>query len=628
MTAKTKILLLFGLLFTSSILLVSGVGFSNFKTASTENKTVKLDNQAFLISKALEQKIERYFDVLNVMADDIEIDETGLLNINKTIQSLHIIANNLGVLDAYITTKDARSYTHQNDGLEVGFNAKEKKREWYIRAFDGEDKIITNPYVSSYGNKVTTFAVPIKRNGKVLGVFALNIGINQITSFIQELAPENNIFVSRQDGYLLAAKEAGLIGKNIYDERPSYREFKNKSISNHDYYLEDIEYTVSGVAIDSLNWTVWSWSSWDDINEASSENLQVSLWITLIFIITSLYFTYLIIMKVMYRPIGGEPAEIEAIVKRIAQGELHSVAPLTGGETGIYSAIHTMVGNLKDIIKNINTSTSQLNISSAQMSESASKVKNSSGAQIKELELTSTALNKMVATVSEVARNALYTSTVVNGADEQTTKGIHVVNDMNASISTLVEGVTNVQQVICTLEEQVENIGCIIDLIIDVSEKTNLLASNSIIEAAEVVGGRQDSAILTGEAKELANKTKDISVKIHSMLSRLQNESTNAIALIQINLDNAKLTAIKSRDVNNILEEVRRSISIIQDMNDQVATSAEQQAIVVGEVNQCITGINNIAKTAFDSAGSNTKRATELLNIAAALNKSIEVFKL
>ena len=628
MTAKAKILLLIGLLFSSAILLVSGVGFSNFKSASTDNKTLKLDNQAFLISKALEQKVKRYFDVLNVVADDIEIDETGLLNIDKAVKSLHIVAENLDVVNAYITTKDVRTYTHQSNGLEVGFNAKEKKREWYIRGFNGEDKIITTPYVSNTGNKVTALAVPLKRNGKVLGVLALNLGINQITGFIQELAPENNIFVSRQDGYLLAAKEVGLIGKNIYDERPSYKEFKSKSISNHNYYFEGVEYTVSGIVVDSLQWTVWSWSSWNDINAASNKNLQVSLWIALIFIILSLYLIYLIVMKVMYRPIGGEPADIEAIVNRISQGKLNSVTAGTGSETGIYSAILIMVSNLKGIIQHINISTGQLNISSAKMSESASNVNSSSESQMMQLEQTSAAMNEMAVTVDEVARNALSASTAADQVNKQSTKGLNVVNEMNTNISTLVEGITHVQQVMYKLEGEVENIGSIIEVIRCISEQTNSLALNAAIEAARAAGQGRGFAVVADEVRGLANRMQESIAEIQAMISRLKNESKNSVEFMQVNVDNAQVTAIKSQEANNALEEIRRAISIIQDMNNQIIASTEQQTLVAADINQSIVDINDVAKMTFDSSRNNTKRATELLNIAAALNKSVEVFKL
>ena len=588
MTAKAKILLFIGLLFTSSILLVSGVGFSNFKSASTENKTVKLDNQAFLISKALEQKIERYFDVLNVIADEIEINDTGLLNIDKTVQSLHIIANNLGVLDVYVTTKDARTYTHQKDGLQLGFNAKEMNREWYTRAFNGEKKIVTSPYISSLGNKVTALAVPLKRNGEVEGVLALNIGIHQITGFIQDLTPENNVFVSRQDGYLLAAKEVGLIGKNIYNERPSYKEFKDKSISNHNYYLEGIEYTVSSIVIDSLNWTVWSWSSWDDINAASNKNLQVSLFIALIFIVILLSITYLIIMKVMYRPIGGEPVIVEAAVKRITQGKLNSVAPITSKETGVYSAILTLVSNLKEIVKNINVSISQLNISSAQVSESASSANDNSESQFKELGKISANMDQMAAAINDISCNTFYSSTAAEQVHTISTESINAVNEINSNMPILVKGGATLQKVICSLEKQLNNIDNQIEM---------ATAKNNVAEVKET-------------------------------MKHFKSELNYASELIQINVAHTELTTEKSYEAHCAVQKLHHSISIIQDMSVRIASSVAGQTLATADINQCIASLNEIAKTTFNNAGDNTKTATELLNIATALNKSIEIFKL
>ena len=144
MSAKAKILLLIGLLFTSTILLVTLVSFTNFKSASVDNYTKQINNQALLISKAVDQKMNRYFDALNIMANDIEIDESGLLDINRTVTELHTINSKLNGLDTYIGITSGATYSHSSSGLDIGFNAKEKKREWFLRAFNGEPNIITS----------------------------------------------------------------------------------------------------------------------------------------------------------------------------------------------------------------------------------------------------------------------------------------------------------------------------------------------------------------------------------------------------------------------------------------------------------------------------------------------------
>jgi methyl-accepting chemotaxis protein len=628
MSAKAKMLLLIGMLFTSTILLVSVVGFINFKSASVEDYTKQLDNKASLISKAVEQKMGRYLDALHIMANDIEIDESGLLDIERTVAELHAMTNKLGVLNVYVAMQNGATYSHSTDGLLTNFNAVEKKREWFLRAFNGEDNIITTPYISAEGEAVMAVAVPVKRADEVLGVLSLNLAVNQISDFIESLTSENQLFVSRSDGYLLASQDANIIGKNLFELRPSYKQYQNESTSNHTYFFENNEYEVVSAQIASLGWTVWAWDSSSNINSASNENLKISLLLALLLIVLSLYIVYLIVVRIMYIPIGGEPKEIEAIVTKIAQGDLGSIAPANGKETGVYREILAMVYSLKGIIEHINVSTVQLSASSTDLSESASSVNRSSESQMMQLEQISTAMNEMTVTVDEVARNALEASTAADEANTHSSKGIIVVDEMNTNISTLVDGITDVQKVMNKLEDEIISIGSIIEVIRGISEQTNLLALNAAIEAARAGEQGRGFAVVADEVRSLANRTQDSTNEIQAMISSLQTESKNSVELMQVNVENAKLTAEKSNKANDALEAIRHSISTIKDMNNQIATSAEEQTLVAGEINQSIVGINDIAKVTFDSSEKNTNRSQELSNVAISLNKSVEVFKL
>jgi len=629
MTAKVKILLLIGLLFTSSILLLSGVGFINFKSASTENNMTNIEDQAFLISKGVDQKMSRYFDALHIAADNLNVDENGVQDIRGTVFTLGLLTKKLGVIDAYITTQEPKTYAYGFDGINPGFNAREKKREWFLRVMDGkEDNVITTPYTDSLGHAVMALAVPVKRNGKIVAVLCLNMDVNQITEFINELSPENQLYVSREDGYLLAAKDKELIGDNLYDLRPSFKAFQKDESSHHDYDVEGEMYTVASTRIATFGWNVWAWNSLDNINQASNENLKISLLMAFICIAVALYLVYMIVMKVMYLPIGGEPTEIESIVQKIAEGNLRAVPARKGQETGVYKALLTMVDSLKGIVENINESTSQLNSTSVTMSGSASTVNKSSESQMTQLEQTSTAMNEMTVTVDEVARNALQASTAADEANNHSNVGITIVGEMNTNISTLVSGITDVQQVMDKLEGEIENIGNIIDVIRGISDQTNLLALNAAIEAARAGEFGRGFSVVADEVRSLANRTQESTTEIQTMINSLQVESKNSVELMQVNVNNAESTAEKSQEANSALEEIRHSVSVIQDMNNQIATAAEEQTLVAGEINQSIVGINDIAKVTFDSSANNSKAAAELANIAGTLSGSVEVFKL
>ncbi|MEP3349105.1 MAG: methyl-accepting chemotaxis protein, partial [Marinomonas sp.] len=101
-----------------------------------------------------------------------------------------------------------------------------------------------------------------------------------------------------------------------------------------------------------------------------------------------------------------------------------------------------------------------------------------------------------------------------------------------------------------------------------------------------------------------------------------------SVQLMNSNMEDAKTTASKSDDANKALQSIRQSVSVIQDMNVQIATAAEEQTHVASEINVSIVAINDLAKATYESSNSNKNMASDLTNLALTLDKSVDVFKL
>ncbi|HAS8439919.1 TPA: methyl-accepting chemotaxis protein [Vibrio vulnificus] len=626
MSAKMKLLSFTGLLFSSVMLLITLISFFNFKSASVDSYTYALDNQAYLVSNAVEQKVQRYFDSLNIASANLAIDADGSIDVEQVTKKLKHIEDSLGVLASYVGLKSGITYLPA--GKIQNFNAKTLNREWYNRLFSGEKNIITTPYTSSAGKLVMALGVPVIREGKVVATLCANIPVNSISEFIESLTERNQIFAAREDGFVLAANSPDYVGKNLYEERPSYRPHKDQSGSSHYYTFDGKEYFVINAKAESTGWTIWAWDSKENINAASNSNLMEGAAIAVVLILLTLGVTYILIVRLMYVPIGGEPREIESMVKSVSEGNLNLQIQNKGNESGILSATITMVANLKSIIERINDAAEHLNNSSVQMSEAASEVNRSSETQMMQLEQASTAMNEMTVTVDEVARNALQASRAAKEANDHAAKGISVVGEMNHNIVTLVAGIENVVQVNNKLEQETQSIGGILEVIDGISEQTNLLALNAAIEAARAGEHGRGFAVVADEVRNLANRTKESTNEIQEMITRLQSEAQRSVELMEVNAADAQSTADKSREADDALQAIRDSVSIILDMNNQIATAAEEQTYVAAEINANVVEINDLAKSTYESSNNNTAKAKELTGIASSLNQSVDIFRL
>lgn len=626
MSAKIRFLSFTGGLLSTVIVLITLVSFYNFKSSSVSGYTNQLQTQAQLILESVDQKIQRYFDSLNLMSDMLAIDEQGNIDVEKVTGKLTHMMENLNIVSAYVGLENGVTYLPS--GEIKNFNAKKLNREWYTRIFSGEKEIITTPFTSSSGDLVMALAVPVTRQGKVVATLNLNIPINSITHYIESLSESNQIFTAREDGFLLSAIYPDFIGKNLYEKRPSYSAYRDRPGVGHYYNSNGKTYFVINAKAKTTGWTVWAWDTKENIESASRHNLFQSIGLSIVLITTTLVALYFLITKLMYVPIGGEPKQIERMVQQVSEGDLTISNTNYQNTTGILAATLSMVANFRNIIKQINSATDHLGDASQRISDVATTVNQSSENQMEQLEQSATAMNQMSITVCEVARNAQDASVAAEQAYSHSLQGMNVVNDMNNSINNLVQGIENVVEVNCKLEAETQSIDGILEVIDGISEQTNLLALNAAIEAARAGEYGRGFAVVADEVRSLANRTKESTSEIQSMISHLQIEAKRSVKLMQANMADALTTSEKSGAANNALLSIQTSVSAIQNMNEQIATAAEQQTLVASEINSNITAISELAKSTFESSNSNMAMANELTDIAESLNKSVDLFKL
>ena len=238
-----------------------------------------------------------------------------------------------------------------------------------------------------------------------------------------------------------------------------------------------------------------------------------------------------------------------------------------------------------------------------------------------------TAMNQMVATVQEVARNANTAADSTRQADSETVKGRKVVEATMTAVESLAEELDRTRRSIEILAEDSTSIGTVLDVINGVAEQTNLLALNAAIEAARAGEQGRGFAVVADEVRTLAQRTQESTKEIQEIIERLQAGAQNAVGSMGENAEKASKTVEEAARAGDTLNAITAAVSTINEMNTQIASAAEEQASTAEEINRSVIAIRDVATSTAQGVERTRGASDELRDLAERLQSSVGKLK-
>lgn len=605
------------LLLTSSALLVGGIlaslSYNKINQISKENSLARLVDSNKEIASSVDAYAKSVKSSLNFAAKVYD-EKATYTEMGEFFTALNASTNSL-VSYAGLVGKGVANITGElipMSRLDI------TTREWYQCVMNTGKFCITTPYKSVNGNMVIAWANPIKRNGQIIGMLNVNKEMNDLSRLvigaIQDSAYQTSAF--RKDGFIIGSSNKGKVGQNIYD-------LSGGSESGYKSQLNNI--TLRGGFYEYLTYAEEA-QLYVKVQVSEEYIIGAARTAAATAVIAAVIVTALtlIFATIFLRRAFGIPLEkMTEIAQSIAAGNLNNNIDLSKYKS---DEIGTLACSFSSMQESLNE-TVQLLSSSAQELESASgqvvgtSQQNSSNMQSQQQELTAlvASMEQMQVSVNEIAQSASDTQAVTRGATEvsqqsyslveRTIDSIRLVESENESIKTKIEA----------LKDDSSTISTILDVIVGISEQTNLLALNAAIEAARAGEHGRGFAVVADEVRNLAKKTQESSEEINTMIKAIQERSDDLTNAIEGSADIISRAVEISDQVGHSIGQVNESIQNTYKMNEQIASAAEEQNIVTRELNNNITAINDSSIAVTSESALTVETASTLNDVTSRL---------
>lgn len=308
----------------------------------------------------------------------------------------------------------------------------------------------------------------------------------------------------------------------------------------------------------------------------------------------------------LFNAIGGLTKELERTFSQFMQYRQDYQVLLKTLKRASSSTISLVsdIANSADVVRDAVNATQS---ASAEISASIEEVGSNINQLSEFMDKSISAMTEIAATIKEVDDNSVSAHKMSEQVLENAEGGVASVQETLTGLDGIAKGVTQTGKAIDQLSLRGEKISTITTVITEIAQKTNLLALNAAIIAAQAGEQGRSFAVVAEEIRSLSQKTAHSSEEIAQLIRDMHSNTADVVSQVRnvellvtqgVTLGDktekslsqilASSTSAKdmarnirhaTREVSRSAEFVTQSIEELGEMTDQVSSASREQAL-------------------------------------------------
>ncbi|MYM93197.1 methyl-accepting chemotaxis protein [Duganella vulcania] len=336
--------------------------------------------------------------------------------------------------------------------------------------------------------------------------------------------------------------------------------------------------------------------------ERSGDGVRQVLWTMLaaaLLVAAGLALACWVVVRLIWRQLGGEPEYARAIAQAVARGDLSMQIRTDCGDS-VLAALGDMRERLATLVAGIKGSAETIAAASADIARGSTELAGRTQAQAGDVDFTNRSMRELTYTVEQNILHVGDASQLAGDATLVATRGGELVDSVIVTMGAINASAAKIVDIISVID--------------GIAFQTNILALNAAVEAARAGEQGRGFAVVASEVRNLAQRSAAAAKEIKVLIGDSAAKVAAGSALVD--------------EAGGTMRQIVGSIRKVETIMGDISAAGQRQASGIEQIGRAIGSIDGMTQQNSGLVEEASAAAGALSDLTAQLTETLAVFRL